>query len=410
MTIELRAFANGDDCLIIWKTPEIANCLGFAIGRERKRPNGVERLVLPNRLGFKGEPMEPGETQPSTVWPFQRYDWTDHSVSTGDEVRYCVTPILRQADGLIAPDVGQAADWTPWVTLTPTAGDTSVYFNRGLVMSQFMARALKGDYSVKALKKFKANLQDHEDSLRKFLGGDLLSKLLSLLAAAKSDGLHVWAALYELSDPELIDALSSLRSRAHLILANGSDKSGDGNAAADKALSGVIDLHRRMLKSKGLGHNKFVVFTNAKREPLSVWTGSTNWAETGLCTQVNNGILIEDEALATDYLAQWDRIKDAGDDFTDQLKTANSELKQVGDRYSVYFTPTKQRVDMDYAGSLIESAKQSILFLMFKPGTNGLLNEVQQARLKDQGESPRFLRRLNTLRGLSHEQVEQVLA
>ncbi|HEK3744991.1 TPA: hypothetical protein SMW43_001390 [Pseudomonas aeruginosa] len=88
MAIELRAFANGDDCLVIWKTPEIADCLGFAIGRECKRPNGIERLVLPNRLGFKGEPMALGETRPSTVWPFQRYDWTDHSVSTGDEVRY----------------------------------------------------------------------------------------------------------------------------------------------------------------------------------------------------------------------------------------------------------------------------------------------------------------------------------
>ncbi|QTD44142.1 phospholipase D-like domain-containing protein [Ottowia testudinis] len=385
MVIELRAFANGDDCLVVWKTPEIADCLGFAIGRERKRPSGIEQLVLPNRLGFKGEPMAPGETRPSTTWPFQRYDWTDHSVSTGDEVRYCVTPVIRLTDGSVAPNVSQAADWTPWVTLTPTAGDTSVYFNRGLVMSQFMARALKGDYSVKALKKFKANLKDHEDGLRKFLGGDLLGKLLSLLAAAKSDGLHVWAALYELSDSELIDSLGALRSRAHLILSNGSDKSGDGNAAADKALRDTIDLHRRMLKSKGLGHNKFVVFTNAKREPLSVWTGSTNWAETGLCTQVNNGILVEDAALAADYLAQWDCIKEAGDDFTDPLKTANSELKQVADRYSVYFTPTKRRVDMDYAGSLIESAKESILFLMFKPGTNGLLNDVQQARLKDKG-------------------------
>lgn len=385
MAIDARAFANGDDCLVIWKTPEIAGCLGFAIGRERKRPNGIERVVLANRLGFKGQPMAEGETRPSTEWPFQRYDWTDHSVSTGDELRYCIAPVLLQPDGTAQADASQASNWTAWTTLTPTAGEASVYFNRGLVMSQFMARALKGDFSIKALKKFKANLSNHEDALRNFLGGDLLAKMKAQLQSAKADGLHIWAALYELSDDELIDLLLSLRSRAHVILANGSNKAGDGNTEAAAALDGKIDLHRRLLGSKGLGHNKFVVFTDAARQPISVWTGSTNWAETGLCTQINNGVLIENAGLAKEYLEQWDRIRAAGNGFTDQLKTDNSTVKDVGQRYSVFFTPTRQRVDMDYAASLIDAAKESVVFLMFKPGTKGLLTALDRARLSKQG-------------------------
>ena len=51
-----------------------------------------------------------------------------------------------------------------------------------------------------------------------------------------------------------------------------------------------------------------------------------------------------------------------------------------------------------------------------KPGTStgnsgGIFQEVgPRGGLRDNFESPRVLRRLNTLRGLSHEENEQVLA
>src|SRR5207247_9554596 len=102
---------------------------------------------------------------------------------------------------------------------------------------------------------------------------------------------HVHAALHELGDAKLEDVMVALGSKLHLILANGADP-GDGNAPARKHLNdaGIITINR-MLKSKGLGHNKFVVLSNAKG-PLAVWTGRTNWTTTGLCTQVNNDLLI----------------------------------------------------------------------------------------------------------------------
>ncbi|TGP15344.1 phospholipase D-like domain-containing protein, partial [Mesorhizobium sp. M1D.F.Ca.ET.234.01.1.1] len=93
--------------------------------------------------------------------------------------------------------------------------------------------------------------------------------------------------------------------RLNLILANGSDKAGDGNKDARKNLNdhGIATIDR-MLKSKGLGHNKFVVVSEGG-EPKMVWTGSTNWSTTGLCTQVNNGLLIEDAAVAQHYHKHW---------------------------------------------------------------------------------------------------------
>jgi hypothetical protein len=38
-------------------------------------------------------------------------------------------------------------------------------------------------------------------------------------------------------------------------------------------------------------------------------TGSTNWTETELCTQSNNCIIVEDDGIANDYFAYWNRLK-----------------------------------------------------------------------------------------------------
>ena len=38
-------------------------------------------------------------------------------------------------------------------------------------------------------------------------------------------------------------------------------------------------------------------------------SGSTNWTPTGLCTQSNNTVLIEDSALAQDYWQYWKDLR-----------------------------------------------------------------------------------------------------
>ena len=43
-------------------------------------------------------------------------------------------------------------------------------------------------------------------------------------------------------------------------------------------------------------------------KPIAVMTGSTNWTETGLCTQSNNCTLSDNENIAADYLASLNRF------------------------------------------------------------------------------------------------------
>ena len=77
-------------------------------------------------------------------------------------------------------------------------------------------------------------------------------------------------------------------------------------AAGKTGKDRVID--RMFNSSARIGHNKFAVYVKDGK-PAVVMTGSTNWTETGLCTQSNNVIHVEDDGIAADYLAYWNRLK-----------------------------------------------------------------------------------------------------
>jgi len=382
MTLSIRALANADDCLVVWRAPTIPGCLGFQLERESTQ-DGVTRIaVIDNRLGLVGDPGAPFEHQPSSRWPFRRYAWTDFQAPVGASLRYRVTPVF-DVGGNNHVDVGQQSTWSAPVTQTGIAGDCAAYFNRGVALSQFMARELKGDYSPAALRAFKDSLADTENRLRTFLGGDILHQLLSLLDAATADpGCQLYAALYELTDEQLIGKLEALGARAHLVLSNGSSKSApdDENEAARERLKAAgVEVHDRMLYSKGLGHNKFVVVTEGGNA-TKVWTGSANWMRTGLCTQINNAIVVSSADVAKAYLAQWNRLRDAGSDVTGGLKQSNSVAKPLGADNELWFTATSNREDLDRVAAIVGEATESVQFLMFMPGTNGVLQSLLALR------------------------------
>ncbi len=133
-----------------------------------------------------------------------------------------------------------------------------------------------------------------------------------------------------------------------------------------------VRVFDRIVSSGHFAHDKFVVVCDANRKPLKVLTGSTNWTITGLCTQANNGLIIDDPAVAQDFLDAWDRIHAAGNGYPPSLAAANSTAKTFtvdGCKVTPWFVPTQNAEDLDYARKLINGAKEGILFLFFNPGT-----------------------------------------
>ena len=312
--MNVKVYHNGDDVFIAWKPDGfIPNCRGFALMRRR---NGIEETVS-TWVGFEGQPHQEGEHRASTNWPIQKYQWTDYMANPGDKVQYRVLPMVGPDKETLRPDPATASDWTKEITLTHEFDrKIEAYFNRGIVAAQWVSRRLGITADDLKSKKLRTVIETPNDPFRRYLHGPLGSRLFEILADAAKHKRQIYAALYELDDEQLESALEKLGQRAHVVLANGSVKKqgDDQNSDARERLHDKIDLHDRFISPGALGHNKFLVICDTRRKPRWVWTGSQNWTKTGLCTQANNSVLIDDAELAEEYRKQWDLLKEAGDE------------------------------------------------------------------------------------------------
>ncbi len=381
MAIQIEVFTNSDDAFVAWRSPEpIADCIGFELRRKR---NGKDEIVR-NRVSFSSGGPDPTSPESSVKSPLRRYTWTDPEDNSGDKVSYQVVPVIQKGGADSKVEEGPASPFSNQVELTGDVSDSfDCYFNRGLVISQFMSRFFKGEFSRKATDAFKKSINDAtENNIRIFLGGDLRARLLALLDQTKQSGGHVFCALFELSDEILIEKLTALGGRAHIVLSNGAHKSKDDdeNAASRKTLQDAgCDVKDRMLASGVLGHNKFMALCDKSENPQAAWTGSTNWSPTGLCTQINNGILIKDPAVGKFFKDQFDRLSAAGNATPKDLIDENSTVKstKVGSTgVDVWFTRSSNQQEMDAANELIKGAQEGIVFLMFQPGGSPMLDAI----------------------------------
>jgi phosphatidylserine/phosphatidylglycerophosphate/cardiolipin synthase-like enzyme len=425
--------------LVWWHAGKIPGCLGYAV---LKRTDGAEPEPLLGYVSF----AEPGKViqadaagQPSTLWPYQRFSWTDFDPPPEPKsVEYRVvaisgTPEAPQQTGLLS-------DWT--APEVPNFGTIVPYFNFGIVGSRWFAKmaevypdqfaALKkalapahaggahggahaahgahhahaaggnADAALAAVLALPIKLEDGAEppppnadgsapTIGDVLGGELAVQMHAMMQAAIDDPqTEIYAALFELSEPALIDTLKKMGRRCHLVLANGTHQGGsDENADAAEQLTGKVDLHRRILKANSVyAHNKFVVFAE-NGTPARVWTGSTNWSPHGVYTQVNNGLMVEDADIADAYLAEWKRLEAAGNATPPPPAAGAQEqyhFAKGAASTSVFFSPHHmpkaegaKSPDIQYASALIRGARQGILTLMLDPGwTNSLLQTIRQ--------------------------------
>lgn len=372
MSIKLKVYDNGDHTCLVW-IPEdgqpISNCRGFAI---RRIHNGQEDYLH----GFAGF-SDTDKLDPANPWkfPIQRFLWWDYFVKPGDTVQYSVVPVVGPDKDNLDLDTKNASTLTPALKISgQSTPHISAYFNKGIVAAQWVSRALA---AVPKDSKIKDLVAQPGNALRNQLSGLLRTEILALLDDARNKNGKIFAALYELNDEELINALAAFGNNCNLILANGAFKGNepgdnDENEQVRAQLKSKVTVFDRIVKKGHFAHNKFVVFCDENGTPQSVLTGSTNWTMTGLCTQANNGLIIDDQNVAAEYLEAWRRIKAAGNDYPPSLVQGNSSAKTYevdGCKITPWFVKTSAAQDLEYARKLIDAAKEGILFLFFNPGT-----------------------------------------
>lgn len=407
------AFANNDVATIAWSygaKPE--GCMGFAI--YRIDPKGTE-TALPSHAVFPGDTIKKG--QKTTEFPVQKFYWKDvyarlEGEKTGNYTfRYKVVPLEGPPHSL-KPMASLPILTSNEVTVSGVcSGSVTAIFNRGLISTQHVSEALKGKPNKGSLL---AAIEVPGNQLRKDLAGDILKTLTGFVARAKKKG-SIYAALYELTDVELVQSLVGIGERLNIVLANivgkpkpgGSEEvAGENDDSEGKLEASAGSLLYRKPPGSHIVHNKFLIYEDADG-PQAVLTGSCNWTDTGLCAQTNNSIVIEDKLVAARYMAYWKKLQadekahEKNNPFQDEaLRTFNAAAKDLnldkgtGDASTLrsYFSPNtrKQRgknkkneafpIDMKDLRDRVMAAKNAVLFLAFIPGTPSITQFAADAQ------------------------------
>jgi len=377
--------------------------MGFALYRVDS--NGQE-TPLPSHAVFPGDTIARGQT--TAQFPIQKFYWKDpyarlEGAKTGNSTfRYKVVP-LEGPPHALKPMASLPILITNEVTISGVCSPSvTAIFNRGLISTQHVSEALKGHVSNSSLL---AAIKVPGNQLRKDLAGDILGTLTGFVARAKTSG-SIYAALYELTDVELVQSLVGIKGKLHIVLANivakptpggSEEKPGENDDSQKKLDASAGSVLYRQPPSSHIVHNKFLIYVDSRRKPQAVLTGSCNWTDTGMCAQTNNSIVIQDKGVAARYMAYWKKLQAdekahaAGSPFQDKpIRTFNGKSKDLNldagtdDASTVtsYFSPNTPRqrrkakgkteafpVDMKDLSDRVKAANHAVLFLAFIPGT-----------------------------------------
>ena len=230
---------------------------------------------------------------------------------------------LRGADGRILREKVRAyeGDERPLGYLAPaiTTNDIRVTAKRGAFRSTFTNGILAAQWLRNVLNEDGVIEEDElynkiitpNDPHRNYLAGDVIPLIRELF---EREGTF-FLSLYELEDEELEKLLVDNADRIHVILSNTALKDGEWDVrnkkGRERLIAAGVDIQHRMFNNSiHIGHNKFVVHVPPDGGPRSVLTGSTNWTSTGLAGQTNNALLVEDDAVAAEFLSYWDLMKE----------------------------------------------------------------------------------------------------
>jgi len=200
--------------------------------------------------------------------------------------------------------------------------------------------------------------------------GGVDGPLADAIDAAK---LSVDVAVYSLSLNSVRDALLNAHDRGVQVRMVMESDNLDRSDPQKLLEAGIPILGDRR---EGLMHNKFVVIDNSE-----VWTGSTNFTDSGAYDDNNNMIRIRSVKLAENFTKEFEEMF-IDDKFGDNTaaETPNPRVTIDGTPIDIYFSPD-DGVQVNFV-ELVENAQESIYFMAFSFTADEIGNAVR-ARAAD---------------------------
>jgi phosphatidylserine/phosphatidylglycerophosphate/cardiolipin synthase-like enzyme len=363
-----------------------AGLLGFAVQRAELPHGTTEWLKNPckfRHFPYAGYRVDGTDTN---VAPIQQFHWIDDRLTPGHTYRYTIwtvagtpeTPTLREC---VVLDI----------TAAPSEmGGVGLYFNKGVLATP----AYRSQFD---------NLRpDRQPPSRvaaaeAYLSRGLHEALLAFIADCDA-GDTLLVAIYEFQRTSVVQALAAAVERGASVRLLYHAKGEDETCAANEAfvqelvrLSGPASdqlVVRPRTHPGRLSHNKLVVRTRAG-VPDQVWTGSTNFTESGLLLQTNVGVVLRDPAVARAYAAYFELLW-ADPEAVRDLRAAVTALEHTSDRPKtsrLFFSPVRGDALLQTAADLIRGARDVVLLSSpFGVEVDGAIASALRAMGSESGE------------------------
>jgi phosphatidylserine/phosphatidylglycerophosphate/cardiolipin synthase-like enzyme len=345
---------------------DCAGLLGFSIHRTDHTEN--EAYYLEGIKAF--EETDPGLKSGSLFstrdQPIQSFQWADYSAKPGHLYTYSVTA-LKGTPFKLEPFANTRIHI---ITECPESGDNDIYFNRGTAASQAYIRRY-GDVSPEEVKNNKAF---------EWLSRGLNEALEDFIRSCIPGRNELRIAAYEFNYDKFLNIVKQVSGSGVDIKVVYDARKDEPKIENDAAVvtAGLENICSRRTRPKSyISHNKFIVKL-LDGEPVSVWTGGTNFSQGGIFGHSNVAHVVQEKDVAKLFLDYWTELNN--DPESTQIKQKVEEISSLPagkpvKGTSVLFSPRKNLDALDWYANLARNAEDG-LFMTFAFGMNDIFKEV----------------------------------
>jgi phosphatidylserine/phosphatidylglycerophosphate/cardiolipin synthase-like enzyme len=330
-----------------------ADLLGFYIHKKNLK-KGTEYDIESIKYFEETVPNpQPGARYSTKIHPWQSFLWEDFYIEHKGQYEYSFTPVYGTPS-----DLKYGKPVTVSLTIPSAKEDIhEVYFNRGVAGSQAYAR----EFGNRRPNEMEA--EERKKAL-KWLSKGLKEALLNFIALAKDNTYQLRCCFYEFEYEEVLAALNEARKKRKVdvkVIYDARGQKAKNTEAIEGAGLPASMLIPRTSDPKYIQHNKFMVLLKNK-QPIAVFTGSTNITEKGIFGQCNTGHIIRDKDIAKKYLAYWNCLKNDPDNATTRAGCLDiqADIDELEDGVTAFFSPRAKKKLLSLYSSIVSESKQLV--------------------------------------------------